>query len=361
MGSRGGERMGSLRLKMAAPIVMGMLLLAAAGWWTTDRVCEANLVAISRVAIRTAAENLVDMLRTSSEDMGAMLGALARDRELTRAVAARDHRRLLALAGPTYQEFRARHGITHWNYWEREEPGAEGAALRNVIRFGTPAMHGDLVERVTLARVSREKALVTGVELGHTGFALRALAPVRDGERVVGYAELGREVGTFLSGMKSRSGDDFGLVLDKRFIDARRWASARAAHGERNDWNDRDDLLLVRDTTHGGVFADPAPPDALPDGGTALGLASDGGRTFVRGAFPLHDVSGRKIAAVYVLRDVTELVTEVRRVRRNGVAALGAIAVVLAAVVGAVFEVLVIRGAMGPSPERRKLIAIKRD
>ena len=336
--------MGSLRLRMAAPLVFGMLLVAAAGWWTTDRVWQANLSAISRMAIRAAGENLVDMLRTSSEDMGAMLGALARDRDLTAAVAARDRPRLLTLAGPTYQEFRARHGITHWNYWEPEEPGGAGAALRNLVRLGTPAMHGDLAERVTLARVAREKALVTGIELGSTGFVLRALAPVRDGGRVVGYAELGREVGTFLSGMKARTGDDFGLVLDKRSIDARRWASARAARGERNDWNDRDDLLLVRDTTRGGALADPVLPDALPDGGTALGLSSDGGRTFVRGAFPIHDVAGRKVAAVWVFRDVTELVAEARRVRRDALAALGAFAVLVAAIVGAVFEVLVIRG-----------------
>lgn len=342
--------MGSLRLKMAVPVVAGLLALAAGGGWAIRRACEANVAAISSVAIHTAAANLVEALRIASEDMGATLGALARDRRLTAAVRERDARRLLALGSATYQELRARHGITHWNYWEPQDPGA-GNGLRNLIRFGAPSMRGDLAERVTLARVVRDQALVTGLELGYTGFVLRALAPVRDGDKVVGYAELGRELGTFLAELKARTGDDLGLVLDKRYIDPRRWASSRAASGERNDWGDRDDVVLARDTAHAGAqFAHMVPSRDLPDGGTALGLLREGGKVFARGAFPVRDVAGRKVGAIYVLRDVTDVVTQAQRAWRSGAAVFGAFALAIAGVVGAVFEVLVLRSCRRARP-----------
>ncbi len=308
-----------LRARMAAAVVAGVLLVAGVAWAAFERACAENNAAMARVAVRTAAAAFVELLRASSDDLGAMLGALEHDRALTRALEARDSRRLLVAAGPTFQEFRTRHGITHWNYWEPEAAGTGVRELRNVVRLGTPTLRGDLVERETLARVAAQKALVTGLELGYTGFVLRALAPVRDGERVVGYAELGRDVGTLLSGLKARTGDDFALVLDKRYIEPRRWASARAANGERNDWDDRDDLVLVRNATRAdAALGVPLPPEGLPDGGTALGIVREGDEVFARGAFPVRDIGGRKVGAVYVLRNVTELTLRARELRREG-------------------------------------------
>jgi hypothetical protein len=83
--------------------------------------------------------------------------------------------------------------------------------------------------------------------------------------------------------------------------DPRGWAAFRAANGERNDWYDRDDVVLVQPTARADVlFADIVLPPALPDGGTALGLRHDSGKAFARGAFPVRDVDDRKVGAIYV-------------------------------------------------------------
>jgi hypothetical protein len=329
---------------MAAAVVAGLVAVAAAGWWTLGRITGATTDVVSTAAVRAASETFLGLIRTSTEELAGIVGSLADDRELTAAVASRDSRRLLAVAGPRFHELQRRHGVTHWNYWEPEPPGESPTALRSVVRLGTPTLRGDRVERATLARVAREKALVSGLELGYTGFVLRVLAPVRDGDRVVGYVELGRDVGTLLAEMKRRTGDDFALVLDKRLIEPRRWASARAARGERNDWSDRDDLVLVRNATHGDAALEGAvPPDALPDGGRPLGVLHDGARTFAQAAFPLHDAGGQKVGAVYVLRDVTEVTARARALRREGGAALAFVVAIAAAVSGAAFEWLVVR------------------
>ncbi len=339
-----------LRLRMALPVVAGLVAVAAAGWWTLDRITRETAEAISAAAVAAASETFVTLVRTSTEDLAATLGSLDEDHDLAEAVASRDVRRLLAAAGPRFHDLRMRHGITHWNYWEPEAPGEAPRGLRNIVRLGTPTLRGDVVERETLARVARDKAVVSGLELGYTGFVLRVLAPVRDGGRVVGYAELGRDVGTLLVEMKRRTGDDFALVLDKRRIDPRRWASARAARGERNDWSDRDDLVLVRNPTLGeAVIADAVLPDLLADGGATLGARRDGARTFARAAFPLRDAAGVKVGAIWVFRDVTEVAARARALRRDGGAALAFVAALAAAVSGAAFEWLVVR-ARRPRP-----------
>jgi hypothetical protein len=332
---------------MAVPVVAALVLVAAAGWWTLERIAATTSDVIASAAVGAASETFLELVRTSTEELAAILGSLADDGELTDAVASRDSRRLLAAAGPRFHELRLHHGLTHWNYWEPEQPG-EPKALRNVIRLGTPTLRGDLVERETLARVAREKALVSGLELGYTGFVLRVLAPVRQGDRVVGYVELGRDVGTLLGEMKRRTGDDFALVLDKRRIDPRRWASARAARGERNDWADRDDLVLVRNPTLGdSVLAAAVLPDALPDGGKPLGVHREGARTFAHAAFPIHDAAGQKVGAVYVFRDVTAVAARARALRREGLAAVAFVVALAAAACGAAFEWLVVRGRRG--------------
>jgi hypothetical protein len=133
--------------------------------------------------------------------------------------------------------------------------------------------------------------------------------------------------------MKLRTGDDFALALDKRQIDPRRWASARAARGERDDWADLPDLVLVRNPAFGTIV--PAEgavlPSDLPDGGAALGVHRDGARTYALGAFPIRDAAGAKVGAIYVLRDVTLLAARERALRLRALGSLG-LGVALAAV-----------------------------
>jgi hypothetical protein len=326
---------------MAVPVVASLLAVATIGAWTTGYTARESAEAMSRAAVAAAVEAFVDMVHRESDELAATVGSLAQDRVLAEAVRTRDPRRILAEAGPAFHDLRLHHGITHWNYWE-PEAAPSATALRNVIRLGTPTLRGDLVERETLARVAREKALVTGLELGYTGFVLRALAPVTDGREVVGYVELGRDVAVLLAELRRRTGDDFALVLDKGTIEARRWATARAARGERNDWADRDDLVILRSPSAGAALpAELVRPEKLPDGGAGLGLREEGGRTWAHGAFPVRDAASRKVGAIHVFRDVTELAASGRALRDRGLRLLAVAVAVGVLVIGAAFEWLV--------------------
>ncbi|HYG70029.1 MAG TPA: hypothetical protein VD838_20305, partial [Anaeromyxobacteraceae bacterium] len=81
----------------------------------------------------------------------------------------------------------------------------------------------------------------------------------------------------------------------------------------------------------------------LPDKGKPLGILKKGDRIYLRGAFPIPDMSGRKIGAVFVLKDVTSLANQLNASRRNAVLLMAGLMLVLAAVLIGVFQYLVVR------------------
>lgn len=340
---------------MAAPVLLVLAAVAAVGWVSIERVLGASADAAGLAAARAGADAYVELIRTSSDELGATLGSLVEDEALTAAVAARDVRRILALAGPLFHDLRLHHGITHWSYWEPEPAGSAVRALRSLVRLGTPTLRGDLVERETLARAVKDHALVFGLDLGYTGFGLRAVTPLHAGGRVVGYGELGRNVELLLADMARRTGDEFAVALDKRRIEGRRWAAARAARGERNNWEDRADLVLAGNPAHAEAVPAPLFGEAGPQEEVAsLGTYDEGRRTFARGAFPLRDAAGRRIGAVVVFRDVTELARRGEQVRRRAALELALAVVAGAAALGLAVELLVVRAARPPRAPRSR-------
>jgi hypothetical protein len=341
-----------LRLRAAVPTVAALVAVAAVGGLMLERLCGASTDSVGAASARAGADAYLELLDASSDELGATLGSLSLDEELTAAVASRDARRVLAVAGARFHDLRLHHGISHWSYWEPEPVGSGARALRNLVRLATPTLRGDVVERETLARAVRDQALVSGVELGYTGFGLRAVAPLRDGARVVGYAELGRNLELLVADMTRLTGDEFVVALDKSLIDPRRWSAARAVRGELNNWDDHRELVLTGNPAHaGGVTRAVLGPD-LPAGGVSLGPWVEGQRTFARGAFPLRDAAGRRVGAVVAFRDVTDLARRSAALRRRAMVELAGAVVLSVLALGIAFELLVVRAGRVPGAPR---------
>jgi len=337
--------LGTIKFKMIVVIAITVGLGALAVTWRFQRVYEDNVRLLSRESIRSAAAAFGDLERTSTDLMVASLTAFLRDPAIAPAVAAKDHDRLVAISTPTFVDYKARYGLTNWNWWEKEPDGeAAPRALRNIARVQRPEKFGDLVERTATQRIAAEKKLVTGLDLGFTGLALRALLPVEQDGRIVGYVEWGLELKTFLERMKKLSGDEYGLVVEKSAMNREQWASTRKHLGDRDNWDDMKDLLLVQDTAqdptifqHEGTIAD------VPEDGEALEVRERNGRTYSRGVFPISDMAGRRIGAIFVLHDLTALQSEMSESRQHAIVTMVVLMAVLALVLIGVFQALVVR------------------
>ena len=98
--------------------------------------------------------------------------------------------------------------------------------------------------------------------------------------------ELAEEIDHFLTALKSRTGDEYGLLVKKRFLDEEAWAKVLGPRA--NTWNDRPDVVVVDTTTFTeGIIDYPGDLEALPDGGVGprRGACADE-RAVMRAALP---------------------------------------------------------------------------
>jgi HAMP domain-containing protein len=175
------------------------------------------------------------------------------------------------------------------------------------LRLSDPASSGDHMGRFMDKQVATTLTMVTGNEMGKAGFAVRTIAPMfgSHGE-VAGYVEFGEELGQFLHGMKTTTGDDYGLLIDKKYVNQQFWADSNAALNRRNNWNDAPNYVMGDKTSNSDrIFDFKGDLSAVPANGEALERYHEGKSEFVRGVFPIQDVAGNRVGAIFVVRDIT--------------------------------------------------------
>jgi hypothetical protein len=296
---------GKIIVVVAATLLVGVAVIG----YLFNLNYRQQVARTSDVTLRASRGAFENLRQDSMDMMAAALEAMASNQEINAALANRDRGQLLKASAPLYQSYHKQYGITHWFYWEPEPPGqAEVKGLVNFLRDATPDIHGDLVDRVMLVQVARDKALVSGLEMGITGFAFRVVAPVYWKGKLCGYFEIGKDIGNFLDSMKQQSGNEYGLLLLKSRMDAAKWRSSRINWGKRDNWDDMKDLLLAKNTySDDSILRYDGSLDAVPESGQDLGLVEHNASIYSRGVFPLHAAGGAKVGAVFILSDMTAL------------------------------------------------------
>ena len=268
------------------------------GSWIVGDVFERQLEGTSTETMNAALHEFQEQERVEIEKLSATLDALLACPDMAAAFVARDRARLLALAAPRFEQMRARDRITHW-YFVESPP-----ASRVFLRVHAPELHSDTVARATFEKAVATGELGAGKELGQTAFALRVVRPwLRDG-KVIGYMELAEEIDHFLTNMKAHTGDDYGILVKKEFLDERAWSQIL---GERaNTWNDRPDVVVVDTTIFNLGIADyQGSLGDIPEAGLQLGEIDVEDRAWIRALYPLKDAAGRKVGGLFVLHDFT--------------------------------------------------------
>jgi hypothetical protein len=321
----------SFRVRVLAAITVTLAAVSAAAfllvWNLHLRVAEEAAFSSAR---RTA-QMYAEFERSDTEKLTAGLQGLLANEDLRRAFLSRDRTKLLAQAAPIMDQLKLS-GVTHWYFITPDR--------RVFMRVHEPAKHGDLVERVTVRRAAATGVVSAGKELGLTAFALRVVSPWRDEQgRIVGYMELGEEIGHFLTRMKQATGDEFGLLVKKEFLDEESWAEVL---GEaRNTWNDRPDAVLVDTTSFAQGIADfHGKIDGLPVDGLMLEVREDDDGKWIRGVFPVQDASGRKVAGLFILHDFAREHAAFAAGRSRGLFIVLGVAAVGLAFISVLLEVL---------------------
>lgn len=318
-------------------LVVGLSVLwGVVGSWTVGDLFERH---VERSASETLSRGAVDFAvqeRGEIEKLSSTLDALLACEQMSGAFVARDRARLLALAQPRFERMRERDRITHWYFIEAPP------SKRVFLRVHRPELHSDVVDRTTFAQAIASGDVGAGKELGQTAFALRVVRPwFRDG-KLIGYMELAQEIDHFLRAMKARTGDDYGILVKKQYLDERAWSQIL---GERaNTWNDRPDVVVVDTTIFNLGIADFQGDLAeVPEHGLSLGEIEVDGKAWIRGLYPLRDAAGRKVGGLFVLHDFTPLHSAIRAGLLRTFFVLVALALLAATLILVALRVIVFR------------------
>jgi diguanylate cyclase (GGDEF)-like protein/PAS domain S-box-containing protein len=257
-------------------------------------------------------------LEKEAKKLAAVMDVLREDPALRDALRARDRAALSRRAQPFFARLLDGYGITHFYF--------HGPDRVNLLRSHLPERFGDRIDRFTAVQAERTGRLAYGVELGPLGiFTLRVVTPWVDDGRLLGYLELGMEIGHVFADLQSDLGVAPYVAIDKRFLVRESWTQGMRMLGSPASWDTLADTVI----TYHGSKALPAPALALlsPASRPAVGntVVSEGGRIFRAATFPLKNAAGQVVGRMLFLRDTTA--TRESNVRRVVLVAFVSLAV----------------------------------
>lgn len=297
----------SIRTKVLSALAACLILGVAGTLALLQYSFGRNAEALATESV-TGAQKLFSILESrETSKMIAVGETLASNSEVRDALAARDRGRLLELTAPLYTLLRAE-GITNWMFHTAEPD------MSVFLRLHNPPKFGDRLFRFMDAEVIRTHATVIGNELGKAGFAVRTMRPFYDSRgTLTGYVEFGEEIGRFIHEMKGQTGDDYGLLLSKKFVDQKYWADTSASLKRRDNWNEHAGFVVADNTSATDrIIQFQGELTSVGSRGKVLDRFSDGKAVFVRGLFPIYDTAHNTVGAMFVVRNISGVYDSMR-------------------------------------------------
>ncbi len=277
-------------------VLLGTFALSA-NWWERDNFNEALSKLNQSVAInyQAAIDHETDML-------SATLTAILHDEKIKNAFASRDRDRLLGVVQPLFAGLKRDYDITHFYFILPDRT--------NLLRVHKPSRYGDLIDRHTLLTAQQQRKLSSGIEIGPIGtLTLRVVIPWFDGEKLLGYVELGREIENVVRDIKPALHADLSVFLDKSLLKRSDWEAGMSMLNRRPHWEQFADDVMIISTQ------DRLPDAVLPYVPIWRKIAerehwqqfvSHDGQYFGLTLTPILDAKSRRVGALFVTQDVTE-------------------------------------------------------
>ncbi len=299
----------SIRTKILAALIACLLVGLAGILALMNYSFERNSQILAAESVSGAQKLFAILEAREIGKMTAVSDALLTNPEIRAAFVQRDRARLNELTAPLYVQLK-RQGITNWMFHSSPD-------MTVFLRAHNPTKFGDHLNRYLDRQVVQTGSLVSGNELAKAGFALRILRPFYDAQGgVTGYVELGEELGQFIHAMKAETGSDFGILLDKQYLDRQMWADSSAVWHRRDNWNDSPNFVVADKTTASDdILRFSGELGRLPAQGQVVGRFQQGDSVFVRGIFPIYDAAGHTVGAMFVVRDISSFYLAMRHTR----------------------------------------------
>jgi hypothetical protein len=320
---RGGVTLPAAAERVSAPILVPLVVAVALLMvsvtigvsWIVERENKAR---IARTMEQTEALFRLQV-EEDGEALDIALHGIVHDRRYAQPLQSGDRGRLNELVAPLYAHLRANHRATHFYVTDGDRV--------TLLRAHDPDLIGDQIDRLTMLQAGRTGEGAFGMELGRLGtLTLRSVMPYRADGRVVGYFELGEEIGHIIDRVHGILGVDLVVLIDKRRVERQGWETGHRLFRWPVAW----DRLMNVAMTASTMAELPVPliqrmAEAGADGDLVAGNVQVDGRTLHIAPLPLRDVAGERVGSLVVVADLTSLVAKSRML----IAGVGVLCLVL--------------------------------
>ncbi|HEY3374490.1 MAG TPA: cache domain-containing protein [Candidatus Aquicultor sp.] len=184
---------------------------------------QKNVQLIAGESARLFQQSFNNLEASNVNMMSATLPGLMENENYKKLFMAKDKDKPLAATRPVFEELKAKNRITNWNFINPEPQSTV------FLRIHKPEQVGDVLTRTTFVEAVKKEDFAAGKDLGKASFALRAVHPYYYNNKLIGYMELGEAVDHFLGSMRTQTGNEYGMLIDKKFLDKNEWEKLRAS------------------------------------------------------------------------------------------------------------------------------------
>ncbi|MFZ3168793.1 MAG: PAS domain S-box protein, partial [Candidatus Methanoperedens sp.] len=235
--------------------------------------------------------------------LSSTLEVIIQDQSFKNLYLEKDREKLYNYGQPLFQNLKNKYGITHFYFILPDG--------HDFVRLHNKEIYGDLIDRITFQKAKDTKKIASGIELGKTAFALRAVIPYYNNGELIGYVELGEDMDHIFKILKNQTNDDFAIIVDKEYLNREDWKSVRQTAGLSDNWNDLEKHLVISstNTNNDEITAKCFVEDNLErveKGELLLQQLQSKNQTFVCGGFSVTDARGRHIGSILSLIDITD-------------------------------------------------------
>lgn len=242
------------------------------------------------------------LLHQQASGLSMALQPIAANNTVKKALQEGDSQRLESDWHDIFETMKRENRLTHFYFLDKKRVC--------LLRVHNPSRRGDVINRFTALEAEWTHKRASGLELGPMGtLTLRVIEPVYEGESLIGYIELGKEVEDILQKLHTQPTDEIVVVVRKQYLERSAWEEGMHMLGRKADWNQFPNDVVVY-----------ASQEKLPDSLVKLGHKyssfhdsygkkgqeiTDQGKDWRVSMIHMKDASGKEIGDLIVMSDNT--------------------------------------------------------
>jgi len=304
----------NIKRRILLPLSIAIILLLLAFTVSFYRYQRTHVFdnAVSR--LKSMEDLFSAQLENDASMMTAVLEVILTDNQLKAALKSQNRRSLFYQAESLFERLRDEHRITQFYF--------TGPDLINILRVHRPDRYGDMTYRYTTLNADKNKTISWGIELDPRGTViLRAVAPWYDkgavtaDEGLIGFVELGEEIGHITGRLGNILGVDIFILVEKTYVNRLAWEEGMLMKGGSATWEQFPESVLTYQTTN-------TLPETMMDTffGEKKHIPKTSGpityadQQYQSRIFTLNDAGGRPVGSVVVVRNISDMTSGLKRI-----------------------------------------------